>query len=132
MRASASSIFDEIQYLKNWEVHLKDLVDSYPLVKFIATGSAAAALKLKIQESGAGRFSDFMLPPLTFCEFLLFTNDDESLIDVVESSNNRKAYTPKDIAALNLRFIDYLNFGGYPEVVFKPLHPVEREPVRTE
>src|SRR5215469_7860078 len=23
-------IFDEIQYLKDWEVHLKDLVDSYP------------------------------------------------------------------------------------------------------
>ena len=42
-------IFDEIQYLRDWEVHLKDLVDSYPQVKFIATGSAAAALKLKAE-----------------------------------------------------------------------------------
>jgi len=58
--------FDEIQYLKNWEVHLKSLVDSYPQHRFTATGSAAAALKLKSAESGAGRFTDFILPPLTF------------------------------------------------------------------
>jgi uncharacterized protein len=37
-------VFDEIQYLKNWEVHLKDLVDAYPNIKFIVTGSAAVAL----------------------------------------------------------------------------------------
>src|SRR5690606_28234713 len=30
--------FDEIQYLKNWEVHLKVLVDSYPGTKFIVSG----------------------------------------------------------------------------------------------
>ncbi|MCU0351795.1 MAG: AAA family ATPase, partial [Flavobacterium sp.] len=35
--------FDEIQYLKDWERHLKVLVDSYPETKFIVTGSAAAA-----------------------------------------------------------------------------------------
>ena len=61
--------FDEIQYLKNWEVHLKSLVDTYPYIKFICSGSAAAALKLKSVESGAGRFNDFMLPPLTFNEY---------------------------------------------------------------
>ena len=49
-------IFDEIQYLSDWENHLKDLVDSYPKLKFIASGSAAAALRLKSRESGAGRF----------------------------------------------------------------------------
>ena len=54
-------IFDEIQYLKDWETHLKDLIDSYPHIKFIASGSAAAALRLKSRESGAGRFSEFML-----------------------------------------------------------------------
>jgi predicted AAA+ superfamily ATPase len=55
-------IFDEILYLSNWEVHLKSLVDSYPSYKHIATGSAAAALKLKSRESGTGRFTDFLLP----------------------------------------------------------------------
>ena len=37
--------FDEIQYLKDWEQHLKVLVDTHPGVRFIATGSAAAALR---------------------------------------------------------------------------------------
>ena len=39
--------FDEIQYLKDWEVHLKSLVDSFRAYRFVATGSAAAALRLK-------------------------------------------------------------------------------------
>ena len=67
--------FDEIQYLKNWEVHLKSLVDSYHHFKFIVSGSAAAALKLKSKESGAGRFSEFLLPPLTFHEYLNLTGN---------------------------------------------------------
>ena len=65
--------FDEIQYLKNWEIHLKSLVDTYRNVKFIASGSAAAELKMKSNESGAGRFTDFHLPPLTFFEYIKFT-----------------------------------------------------------
>ena len=59
-------IFDEIQYLKDWDVHLKSLVESYRKTKFVVSGSAAAALQYKSKESGAGRFSDFMLPPITF------------------------------------------------------------------
>jgi len=110
-------IFDEIQYLRDWEFHMKDLVDNYPLIKFIATGSAAAALRLKSRESGAGRFSEFMLPALTFYEFLQFTNDDEKLISNLED----RYYTTPNIDALNSRFVDYLNFGGYPEAVLNPL-----------
>ena len=73
-------IFDEIQYLKNWEIHLKSLVDSYRTCKFIASGSAAAALKYKSIESGAGRFTDFLLPPLTFNEFIHLKNLDRIII----------------------------------------------------
>ena len=106
-------IFDEIQYLKDWEVHMKDLVDNYPETKFIASGSAAAALRLKSRESGAGRFSEFMLPPLTFYEFLKFIGDDDRLILV----KGQHEYEAKDLDALNNSFVDYLNFGGYPEAV---------------
>ncbi len=106
-------IFDEIQYLRDWEVHLKDLVDNYPQIKFVATGSAAAALRLKSRESGAGRFSEFMLPPLTFYEFLVFTGKNDGLI----RKGERGWYHTSDIEALNAEFVNYLNFGGYPEVV---------------
>ena len=34
--------FDEIQYLKDWEINLKSLVDTYHNVKFVVSGSAAA------------------------------------------------------------------------------------------
>lgn len=111
-------IFDEIQYLRDWEVHLKDLVDSFPTIKFVATGSAAAALRLKSQESGAGRFTDFMLPPLTFHEFLIFLDKDSDLINVsVDAQSGLNRYKAKDIEALNAAFIDYLNYGGFPEAV---------------
>ena len=116
--SEAYVIYDEIQYLKDWEVHLKDLVDHYPHIKFIASGSAAAALKLKSQESGAGRFTNFMLPPLTFAEYLHFSGIEGDLI-IQDPLDPRRDETG-DIAALNQAFIDYINHGGYPEVVINP------------
>jgi len=62
--------FDEIQSHKDWEKHLKPLVDHRPDLKILVSGSAAAALKRQSTESGAGRFTDFLLPPLTFSEYL--------------------------------------------------------------
>jgi hypothetical protein len=64
--------FDEIQYLRDWATHLKSLVDTHRDCRFVATGSAAAALKTRSAESGAGRFTEFVLPPLTFAEYLRF------------------------------------------------------------
>ena len=108
--------FDEIQYLKNWEIQLKSLVDTYPDFKFIVSGSAAAALRLKSTESGAGRFTDFLLPPLTFAEFLKFRAVEDELIE--EIASDTYAYKCTNIDRLNENFIDYINYGGYPETVF--------------
>lgn len=112
--------FDEIQYLKNWAVHLKVLVDSYPNTKFIVSGSAAAALKLKSTESGAGRFTDFMLPPLTFHEYIHLKNHENLIIESFMNWDGEKKhyYSTNNIEALNRHFVDYINFGGYPEVIF--------------
>ena len=110
--------FDEIQYLKNWEVHLKSLVDSYPDYRFVATGSAAAALRLKSIESGAGRFSDYILPPLTFAEYLMFIGREAELVETVSIEDDKFGHLAKDIDALNEEFVNYLNYGGYPEAVF--------------
>jgi uncharacterized protein len=122
--------FDEIQYLKDWEVHLKSLVDSYPSYRFVATGSAAAALRMKSNESGAGRFSDFALPPLTFAEYLSFVGKTEQLIqphsDLTSGTVTSERAT--DIAALNKEFVNYLNFGGYPEAVFS--ETVRKDPAQ--
>jgi uncharacterized protein len=105
-------LYDEIQYLKDWEVHLKNLVDRYSNIKFLASGSSAAALKLKSTESGAGRFTDFLLPPLTFHEYLDLLGQND-LIEIEGDLNKAR-----DITELNKYFLQYLNFGGYPEVMF--------------
>ncbi|WP_316806183.1 ATP-binding protein [Pedobacter agri] len=111
--------FDEIQYLKDWERHLKVLVDRYPTTKFIVSGSAAAALRIQSSESGAGRFTDFMLPPLTFHEYIHLKelNHLIQLREILYAGKKIPYYTTHDNKALNKEFFHYLNFGGYPEVV---------------
>ena len=111
--------FDEIQYLKDWERHLKVLVDSYPDTKFIVSGSAAAALKWHSTESGAGRFTDFMLPPLTFQEYIYLKKMTHLLYNGTIDYGGKTIpyYLAHDVKALNKEFVHYLNFGGYPEVV---------------
>lgn len=112
--------FDEIQYLKDWAIHLKVLVDSYPKTKFIASGSAAAALKMSSIESGAGRFTEFLLPPLTFAEYLDLLGLDSLIIPQRLDWNGQvmERHTTINIEKLNEQFIQYVNFGGYPEVIF--------------
>jgi len=113
-------IFDEIQYLKDWVVHLKGLVDSYRKDKFIVSGSAAAALKYASNESGAGRFTDFLLPPLSFSEFLSMKKLDHLMYEknYEFQSEDERFYGTSHITEVNQHFVDYINFGGYPEVIF--------------
>jgi len=112
--------FDEIQYVKDWEVHLKSLVDTFRQIRFVASGSAAAALRMKSRESGAGRFTDFMLPPLTFAEYLQFAGREAALIIESPGDSSLPQYRATSIEELNREFIHYLNFGGFPEAVMNP------------
>lgn len=104
--AKVYAIFDEIQYLKDWERHLKGLVDTYPYARFVVSGSAAAALRMKSIESGAGRFTDFLLPPLTFEEFARGKLSKENMLRPIEEYNEV--------------LVAYLNYGGFPEAVRNP------------
>ncbi|MEX2469670.1 MAG: ATP-binding protein [Pseudohongiellaceae bacterium] len=103
--------FDEIQSHKDWEKHLKPLVDHRPDLRILVSGSAAAALKRQSTESGAGRFTDFLLPPLTFSEYLLLRREPAAIRE--EQPN---LYALDDIHTLNQQFADYVNYGGYPEL----------------
>jgi hypothetical protein len=108
--------FDEVQYLKDWQIHLKQLVDMGTSLRITVSGSAAAALSLKSRESGAGRFTDFLLPPLTFYEYLELVGMGG--IVRKKETGGRPFFQACDISMLNEHFLQFLNFGGYPEVVF--------------
>ena len=95
--------FDEIQYKKDWEVALKTLTDSYPNIRFAASGSAASVLAKGAKESGAGRFTELKISALTFYEYMDMAGLGEDVFESMERTN--------------ACFIDYLNFGGYPELV---------------
>ena len=116
-------VFDEIQYFKDWELHLKVMVDRYKTTKFIVSGSAAAALQRASIESGAGRFTDFMLPPLTFIEYVQL-QDLGRLIQPTEmewGGSSIEFVKTTNIDELNGHFLDYLNYGGYPEALFSSI-----------
>jgi predicted AAA+ superfamily ATPase len=115
--------FDEIQYLKDWEQHLKQLVDHAPHLRILVSGSAAAALKRKSVESGAGRFTDFLLPPLTFQEYLNLATKEPAMVET-----EPEKYRVLNWEILNEQFVDYINFGGYPELALSPT--VRSDPAR--
>ncbi len=112
-------LFDEIQYLKDWELHLKTISEAYANIRFVVSGSAASALARGSAESGAGRFTDFTLAPLSFSEFLSITNEDALLhpIEVSTSSGVYQFPEPESYEKLNALFLEYVNYGGYPELV---------------
>jgi len=103
--------FDEIQSHRDWEKYLKPLVDHRPDLRILVSGSAAAALKRMSTESGAGRFTDFLLPPLTFSEYLELRDAPPAIVE-----EKRGLYAVQDMSQLNEQFADYVNYGGYPEL----------------
>ena len=92
--------FDEITYIQDFEVQLKNLYDLYQ-AKIFATSSSASLLKSKLHLL-TGRHRIFELLPLDFWEYLLFKNIHVSRAD----QNLLKTY-----------FHEYLTTGGMPEYV---------------
>lgn len=112
-------LLDEIQFRQGWENELKVLTDAWRDVTFVASGSAASALAHATRESGAGRFTEFELPPLLFNEYLKFRGleslaswrpqrPDTAFISALDAQTS-------SISELNAAFETYVNYGGFPE-----------------
>jgi uncharacterized protein len=61
-------IFDEAQHIANIGLVLKVLVDTFPQVQFIATGSSSFELSGKVSEPLTGRSRQFLLLPFSLEE----------------------------------------------------------------
>ncbi len=73
--------FDEVQKIKDWQVYIKILFDNYSNIKLIISGST---LRVSKKESLAGRIFEFFLKPLSFKEYLKFTNKEKILNSTID------------------------------------------------
>lgn len=107
---------DEIQNMPEITTIIKYLIDHYG-VKFIVTGSSNYYLRNLFPESLSGRKFLYILPVLSFREYLFFNGriSEEQLSGDIEES-----IQPKSKAAILQQkelYAGYLEFGGFPEVV---------------
>lgn len=98
--------FDEIQNVSNWETFVRRIADKEK-AKIYITGSSSKLLSKEIATNLRGRTLTFYLYPLSFKEFLTFKNVKLEK-DFVYSTSRFK---------IKNLFKEYLNFGGYPEIV---------------
>ena len=97
-------LLDEIQEVKDWQTLLRTLLDyGYEI---IVTGSSSKLLSKEIATQLRGRSISYLLLPFSFREFLKAKNfKSEKFLTFEEKGKT-------------LRFLrEYLDFGGFPEVV---------------
>lgn len=88
-------VIDEAQRVQNIGINLKILVDTYPDIQIIATGSSSFDLSNKINEPLTGRNVTFMLYPISVSEMsTVYKNSQE----------------------IDANLENLLLFGGYPEI----------------
>jgi len=100
-------LLDEIQKLPNFQNQLKIYYDLYPNLKFFISGSTSLFIKKKTQESLAGRIKSLFLNPLSFEEYLSFTDN----LDILGNPQLFKNEIEKNFEIyLNNQFIESLSF----------------------
>lgn len=107
---------DEIQNLPEITKIIKYLIDYYK-VKFILTGSSNYYLRNLFPESLSGRKFLYILPVLSFKEYLYF---NDRLPESALHSKLEEALELRDIRTVHKqkeRYDEYLEYGGFPEVV---------------
>lgn len=107
---------DEIQNLPEITKVIKYLIDHFS-VKFIVTGSSNYYLRNLFPESLSGRKFLYILPVLSFREFLFFNGRISE--DQLKGDLDKAMQTKSQVNILQTKelYADYLEFGGFPEVV---------------
>ena len=110
---------DEIQNLPEITIIIKYLIDHHS-VKFIVTGSSNYYLRNLFPESLSGRKFLYVLPVLTYREFLYFKGhiSSDQLTQNIDAAIETK---PKaTIIKTKELYGEYMEYGGFPEVVLTP------------
>ncbi len=104
---NAKNVFlDEIQNIDGWQSLVRTLLDREYVV--FVTGSTSKLLAKEIATQLRGRSVSVLLLPFSFTEFIR-----------AKKSKNVENYNFNDVGKVKNMLTEYLNFGGYPEVVFE-------------
>ena len=116
---------DEFQYIEEAGLFLKVLFDKYKdRLQIIVSGSSSLEIT-KNSEFLTGRKIEFLLSPLTFKEFMIYKSTIYILDSRLDYDTQFSLTMTQDIElfhTVNQRelknaFIEYMNYGGYPEVM---------------
>ena len=102
--------FDEIQNIVGWEKFVRRLLERRN-VRIFVTGSSSKLLSKEIATSLRGRSISFKLFPLSFREFLTFKGFEA-----------REPFIEDERGKIERYLEEYLQFGGFPEIVNYDVH----------
>lgn len=110
-------VMDEIQFCPDWERQVKVLTDQAENMKIVISGSAMADMRNKSAETGTGRFMNFFLPPLLFCEYLMFRGAWPASLPKDARCARSEQLRPNEVLMMNDEFVRYINHGAFPALV---------------
>lgn len=101
---------DEIQIMPEWSRWLRRVFDSYRNITFFVSGSSSKLSSKEIPTELRGRALTLEVFPLSFKEFLRFKR--------IELEKHFE-YSERKLGELKKAFVEYLELGGFPEVVLE-------------
>ena len=107
---------DEVQFIPDYELSLKYLVDIYPQARMLVTGSLSLGYKRKMVESLAGRVLPIQIYPLCFEEYLKLSKSRE--YKLFEQTKAEFKNWSQAVNELNPKFQQFLRSGTYPRPFF--------------
>jgi len=112
-------LLDEVQYAPEFAKLLLGLARAYPRARVIGAASAQAPALATDAVAHGGRLETFVLPPLTFAEFLAVRGRDKDLF-AGAGGHELASLKPGALPQLDAEFQHYVNFGSFPEGVAGP------------
>ena len=115
-------LFDEVEYVRDWQQAFVGIAKAWPRARIVAAVSSGAPALVGGPAPAANGLETFVLPPLTFAEFLRFRDSEAALFgDAAGQPGSALSLGGRALATLNEEFHRYVNFGGFPEgVLAKP------------
>jgi predicted AAA+ superfamily ATPase len=110
---------DEIQYSKTSGQKLKYIYDSFKDKKILVSGSSLPEIAIHSLSYLVGRVNIIQVFPIDFEEFLEFKSSEKVNLLEKMRSNSQLKLIQKD-------FNEYLQFGGYPEVILSETNEEKR------